>query len=156
MMGYQDLGSLMGLEYEAMAFVGNNEHDMQDRWVMVWGFFFSLNLSILCQFTCPFASFHTVFFYWYLSSFSSPFPAFLSHYQIPFMLFVSFLLYIISRLLFLSSSFFHVNFPFLSLWVGSWFRSLFFLSLQCLLFSQYGSFYFLNFPSIFFLRSVTL
>ncbi|XP_050704957.1 phosrestin-1-like [Eriocheir sinensis] len=31
MMGWQDQGSLMGLEYEAMGFVGSNEHDMQER-----------------------------------------------------------------------------------------------------------------------------
>lgn len=35
MMGWQDVGSLMGLEYEVMGFVGSNEHDMQDRSVRV-------------------------------------------------------------------------------------------------------------------------
>lgn len=35
MMGWQDQGSLMGLEYEAMGFVGSNEHDMQERSVRV-------------------------------------------------------------------------------------------------------------------------
>ncbi|XP_063841661.1 phosrestin-1-like [Scylla paramamosain] len=31
MLGWQDLGSLMGIEYEVMGFVGGNQHDMQQR-----------------------------------------------------------------------------------------------------------------------------